>query len=90
MYFPYFIAYMVIGLVISVIVFSWALKNGQFKDQQRARFLPLEREPEALPADVSRFHRIEPYLVLGIVCSGLLASAVFVLFVLVKSGTIPV
>jgi cbb3-type cytochrome oxidase maturation protein len=36
---------MVAGLVISLVVFFWALKNGQFKDQKRARFLPLEEQP---------------------------------------------
>ena len=90
MYFPYFITYMVIGLVLSVIVFLWALKNGQFQDQQRARYLPLEEEIVSAPATMSRFRRIEPYLVLGIVCMGLLASGVFVLFVLIKSTALAV
>ncbi|MBW1825699.1 MAG: cbb3-type cytochrome oxidase assembly protein CcoS, partial [Deltaproteobacteria bacterium] len=37
MYFPYFITYMALGFAISLVVFFWALKNGQFKDQKRAR-----------------------------------------------------
>ncbi|MBW2435232.1 MAG: cbb3-type cytochrome oxidase assembly protein CcoS, partial [Deltaproteobacteria bacterium] len=32
---------MAAGFIISLVVFFWALNNGQFKDQQRARFLPL-------------------------------------------------
>ena len=48
MYFPYFIAYMGIGLIISLSVFFWALKNNQFQDQQRARFLPLQ-DDDGLP-----------------------------------------
>ena len=44
MYFPYFVTYMSIGLVLSIVVFIWALKNHQFRDQQRARYLPLEDE----------------------------------------------
>ena len=42
MYYPYFITYMTLGLVISLLVFFWAMKNGQFKDQERARFLALD------------------------------------------------
>ena len=42
MYFPYFISYIALGFLITIPVFLWALKSGQFKDQQRARFLPLE------------------------------------------------
>ena len=47
MYFPYFIAYMTIGFAISLAVFFWALNRGQFRDQQRARFLPLDGAPAA-------------------------------------------
>jgi cbb3-type cytochrome oxidase maturation protein len=44
MYYPYFIAYMAAGFIISLVVFFWALNSGQFKDQQRARFLPLQND----------------------------------------------
>ena len=54
MYYPYFIAYMSAGFVISIVVFIWALNNGQFKDQQRARFIPLENDPNPNPAPPSR------------------------------------
>ena len=46
MYYPYFLTYMALGLGITLIVFAWALKNGQFKEQQRARFLPLHEAPD--------------------------------------------
>jgi hypothetical protein len=68
-----------------VLVFIWALKNGQFKEQQRARYLPLDTEMDTGPATVNRFHRFQAYLLFGLVFSGLLASIVFVVFVLVKS-----
>lgn len=42
MYYPFFLAYILAGLFIGIVVFVWALKNGQFSDQQRARFLALE------------------------------------------------
>lgn len=42
MYYPFFLAYILTGLFIGVAVFVWALKTGQFSDQQRARFLAME------------------------------------------------
>ena len=33
MYFPYFITYIVIGFTLSLVVFFWALNNGQFREQ---------------------------------------------------------
>ncbi len=88
MYFPYFVSYMAAGLIISILVFIWALKSGQFKDQQRARFLPLYSDVEAQAARKSKSGRLGAYVLLCIVGSGLLASAVFVLFVIVKSSMV--
>ena len=44
----FFIIYIITGFIISLGIFFWALKNGQFRDQQRARFLPLVGEPEEI------------------------------------------
>jgi len=85
MYFPYFIAYMAAGFIISIVVFFWALKRGQFKDQQRARFLPLEPEVEAKPVRFSKLARIETYVMFGLACSGLAATAVLLLWTLLRS-----
>ncbi len=46
MYFSFFLIYIFSGLVFGIIVFLWALKTGQFRDQQRARFLPLEEDEQ--------------------------------------------
>ena len=46
MVYLFFVIYIVTGFVISLGIFFWALKNGQFRDQQRARFLPLVGEQE--------------------------------------------
>ncbi len=86
MYYPYFITYMVIGFGLSVLVFIWALRNGQFKDQKRARFLPLDPEPRVQRARPAKYSRIEVYLLFGLICSGLLASAAFLAVVLMRSG----
>ena len=82
MYFPYFIAYIGIGLTISLVVFFWAVKNGQFNDQQRARFLPLRDEPETGPANVSRFKRWEIYGLFALALVGLSMSATVLLYAL--------
>ena len=84
MYFPYFITYMALGFVISLVVFFWALKNGQFKDQKRARFLPLEDESEPSVVKVSTFKRYEIYALMFLALAGLAASAAVLVFSLLN------
>ena len=86
MYFPYFISYIGIGLVLAVTVFFWALRNGQFQDQQRARFLPLEPEGERGGAKVSRWKRYEIYLLFFLACAGLMSSGAVLIFALFFGG----
>ena len=86
MYFPYFVTYIVAGLAITLVVFFWALRNGQFRDQQRARYLPLQGEPEKGPAPSSRFSRIEVYGLFLLVVAGLAASAAVLVFAIIHGG----
>ncbi len=86
MYYPYFLAYMVSGFVISLIVLLWALKNGQFKEQQRARFLPLEEGLEAEPVKVSKIGRIEAYALIVLASLGLFGTAATLIFSIFKGG----
>ena len=85
MYYPYFITYIVVGLVISLVVFFWALTRGQFQDQQRARFLPLQGE-DLPPVRQSRLGRFEIYALLLLAVLGLAASAARLLFALYAGG----
>jgi cbb3-type cytochrome oxidase maturation protein len=85
MYFPYFITYMALGFVISLVVFFWALKNGQFKEQQRARFLPLEDERKAPVEKVSNIKRYEIYALMFLALAGLAASAAVLVFSLLNA-----
>jgi cbb3-type cytochrome oxidase maturation protein len=85
MYFPYFITYMALGFVISLVVFFWALKNGQFKEQQRARFLPLEDERKASVEKVSNIKRYEIYALIFLALAGLAASAAVLVFSLLNA-----
>jgi cbb3-type cytochrome oxidase maturation protein len=84
MYFPYFITYMLLGFAISLVVFFWALKNGQFMDQQRARFLPLEEESDMPGTRISKFNRYEAYALLFLAIAGLAASAAVLIFALLN------
>ena len=85
MYYPYFIAYMAAGFVISLVVFFWALNHGQFKDQQRARFIPLEGNLDSRPVKTSRFFRIETVVLFTLLCLILASSMAVVIFALHKA-----
>jgi hypothetical protein len=82
MYFPYFITYMTIGFAISLAVFLWALDRGQFRDQRRARFLPLEGVPATAPAKLDRKGLIETWGLFALACCGLAGSMAVIVFAL--------
>ena len=84
MYYPYFIAYLAAGFIISLVVFFWALNSGQFKDQQRARFLPLQNDLQSRPAKVPRFARIQTAVLFTLVCLYLASAVAVVIFSLMK------
>jgi cbb3-type cytochrome oxidase maturation protein len=75
MYYPYFILYMALGLMISLGVFFWALKSGQFNDQQRARYLPLRDLEENPPVEKSGQGRLEFYTLWTLAGVGLALTA---------------
>ena len=86
MYYPYFISYITVGIVLSALVFWWALRNGQFKDQQRARFLPLEKEDGSVAVlKNTRLGKLEALALLLLACAGLAASAAVIIFALLKA-----
>jgi cbb3-type cytochrome oxidase maturation protein len=86
MYYPFFIVYLIAGLAVALWAFRWAIKNGQFKDQQRARFLPLDEEGEQPTVTVTRSDRYQAYLLLSLAGSGLLALAAAVVYILISAG----
>ena len=85
MYFPYFITYIVIGFAISLLVFFWALQTGQFRDQQRARFLPLENDAAPDAVRTSKFGRYEVYALFFMAAAGIAASAAVLIFALLNA-----
>jgi cbb3-type cytochrome oxidase maturation protein len=86
MYYPYFIAYMLVGFAISLVVFFWALGSGQFKDQERARFLPLEQGEDPRPSKISRTGRYEAYALGLLVMLGLMATGAVLIFAILGAG----
>ena len=82
MYYPYFIAYIAIGLTISLVVFYWAFRTGQFSDQQRARFLPLRDDADGPPVKATRIHRIEIYGLFFLATAGLSATVAVLAYAL--------
>ena len=82
MYYPYFIAYIGVGLVISLVVFYWAFRTGQFNDQQRARFLPLWDNDGGPPVKTTRIHRIEIYGLFILAVAGLSATVAVLAYAL--------
>jgi cbb3-type cytochrome oxidase maturation protein len=77
---------MAIGLGVTLIVFFWALNNGQFKEQQRARYLPLHDAPDPPTAKPSRFIRLEIGVLFVLAALGLSASAAVIIFALIHGS----
>ena len=86
MYYPFFTVYIVVGLVLGLVVVSWAVRSGQFRDQQRARFLPLEKEPESETRPSTGASAYEIYALGFIAAAGLLTSGALLVFSLVSGG----
>jgi nitrogen fixation-related uncharacterized protein len=74
------------SLWVSLAGFFWALKHGQFSEQERARYLPLRSEitPPLIPYP-SKFTR-EVYALLGVLCMGGLALLVLLITVFLRPG----
>ncbi len=71
MYYPFFLTYILTGVLIGAVVFIWALKNGQFTDQQRARFLALE-DVQSSTSSLKAGYQI--YFILSIAVAAIVAS----------------
>jgi cbb3-type cytochrome oxidase maturation protein len=75
-----FIIFIFSGLFFGIIVFLWALKSGQFKEQQRARYLAVEDELGKPDYAVSRSAKLQLYVLFGFIIVGILVSASVVIY----------
>ena len=82
MYYPYFITYMLVGIAITLPVLLWAIRSGQFSDQERARYLPLEKDRP--PMKLSRFSRLEIYGLMVLAIAGICSSVAIIVFSLLN------
>jgi nitrogen fixation-related uncharacterized protein len=62
---------MLVGLTAAVGAFLWAVARGQFSEQERARYLPLEEEDFKREVKVSRMSGYEMYGLIILACTGL-------------------
>ncbi len=63
------------GILVSIAVFIWAIRTGQFADQGRARYLPLNDERPASPVVNPSRLSVEVYVLIFVLGLGLLAFA---------------
>ena len=76
----------VVSLWVSLADFFWALKHGQFSEQERARYLPLRSEiGPPLISHPSKLTR-EVYALLGVLCMGGAALLVVLITVFLRPG----
>lgn len=61
------------GIGVSIVVFIWAIKSGQFADQGRARYLPLSVGSPDPPADKPSRLSAEVYVLIFILAMGFVA-----------------
>ncbi len=79
-YYLGWMALVAFSLWVSVLAFFWAMRDGQFSDQQRARYLPLSHEPDLdfSPADPRQGKREKMafWVISALVMSALAAAVV--------------
>jgi cbb3-type cytochrome oxidase maturation protein len=88
-YYFLFIVYVILSSAVFLLFFLWALKHGQFKDQQRARFLPLvEEQGQKVPGPgrPSKFGRYQVHFFFCLLFSGAAAVVVVLVYVIIGRG----
>ena len=84
-YFPW-IMLLVASLAVSLAGFFWALRRGQFSDQQRARYLPLRGEIDPSAAEHGVHPVCEVCALLAILAVGV-SMLIALLVVVIMKGT---
>ena len=84
-FYLFFLVYLAAGILICGALFYWAVVNGQFKDQDRARYFPLSgAAPEPGDASTAKWPRS---LVISVaVILGALAAQIVIALVLSLTG----
>lgn len=86
LYYVFWMLLIVASLWASLGGFFWAYRHGQFKDQERARFLPLRGEAGPVLEDKGGSARSEAAVVIGILTIGV-SGILLVLFMMMVRCT---
>ncbi len=83
MFYVEWIFLVISGLGVSLLVFFWGMKTGQFADQARARYLPLTGETPLSPLKNPAKLSTEVYVLLFVVGLGIAAMLAAILLTLI-------
>ena len=75
MFYVAWLTLIAVGVGISIIVFIWGVKTGQFSDQARARYLPLMDDAAADSAVRQQRLPSEVYVLMVIIALGMISIA---------------
>jgi len=79
-FYLFFLVYVGAGILICGALFYWAVANGQFKDQDRARYFPLTGEaPQPGDATTAKWPR-SMVISVAVILGTLIAQIVIVLY----------
>ncbi|HYA04170.1 MAG TPA: cbb3-type cytochrome oxidase assembly protein CcoS [Syntrophobacteria bacterium] len=85
MYVVLFLLYVILSSAVTLWLFVWAIRRGQFKDQQRARYLPLVKEEQhGGPVPMAHFSGSPAVGLFGLILATLLAVAVVMFYSFVR------
>jgi len=84
-FYLFFLIYVGAGILICGVLFYWAVSNGQFKDQDRARYFPLAGEAPQ-PKDGSGAKWPLSMTISLVVILGALASQIVIVLVMSLTG----
>ncbi len=74
------IGYTILGVTVFSVVFAWAVRNRQFSDLRRARYIVLTADEPVEPAEYPTPSTIDRYtwLFLFLLLAGVLAAALWI------------
>jgi nitrogen fixation-related uncharacterized protein len=84
MFVPLWVTFFTSGLLIAVFTIIWAMRSGQFEDQQRARFLPLVGLSAEEMAPAPEKKQVAPSIALLLIVLLGLSALVLVLLMTLK------
>ena len=83
-YYLFWAMLIVASLWVSLGGFLWAHRHDQFKDQERARFIPLRDEAGPLPKGTGVSH--EAFVMIGILAIGISGILAVLIIVFLRAG----